>query len=195
MRGTSIEDRTLQIELMDRPRNLDSETTDYCTAIFSEGLQATVFASEVLALELDILPRPQLLLRLPENLTRTEARTSSRIPLHRETGLEILLSHDGQHWRPRPLDISLGGILVEFPPDLEVPMSEFDAVRVDILLGDFTTSLEALVQRRQGRAFALYFVDALRELRQGLARVPRVLQPIIESVEREWLERTSHLEL
>ncbi len=126
---------------------------------------------------------PRLTLELPTRLLATEHRRNFRIPLGADSGLDVRVSIRGGEVRPaRPLDISIGGMLIELPddPDLE------DAAKLDLemRLDDDTVHIGAVVRHRCACRYGLLFADAVGEDR---VRPLEPLRRLVDELEQRWL--------
>ena len=63
-----------------------------------------------------------------------------------------------------------------------IKMNEDDEVTVELGIHGKNTTLEGFVGRHDGDCYAVYFADALRELRSGFDKVPSVLSGIIRDL-------------
>ena len=186
-RFVSENSRFVAFEVLDGVPNLEVSPGDPCTVIFVDGLRTSVFASA--ALEYDAASKPLAILRigLPEQIVRTETRSALRIPLHRESELRVTVHCRDRWWTATPVDISLGGVLVEFPPNEPFNAGEDDELLVDLELPGRVVQLEGMAQSRLGNCHAIYFSEVLRRLRHGDATPPDGLREILDELEDGWL--------
>ena len=186
-RSCSLEPEFIEIEVLDSPPGLFLERGENCTVIFADGFRTTLFVSPVLAFDADRTPLPSLRLEIPEQIARTEARHSFRVPLHPKAELRVALHTPNKVWHPKPLDISVGGVLVQLPLHSGGELVEEDDLTIDLTVGSHSLSLEAFAQHRWGPFYAIYFSEILRRLRRGDTSVPEPLLHLIDSLEDSWL--------
>lgn len=92
----------------------------------------------------------------PALLSTAEPRTSERIPVPHGCGLVAFLFHDGELYRARPLNVSLGGMLVDAGKDL--PGVEVGSViQVQASWNGISINLPALVRWCEGGSYGLFF--------------------------------------
>lgn len=186
-RSCSPEPLCVEIEVLDASRVLEFEIGDNCTVIFADGFRTTLFVSQVIGFDPDHAPLPLLRIEMPDQLERTEARHTFRVPLHAKAELEIALRTRGRVWHPRPLDISVGGVLVQMPLHSGGELGEEDDLTIDLKIGEHSLSLEAFAQHRWGPFYAIYFSEVLRRLRRGDTSVPEPLLRLVDALEESWL--------
>ncbi len=177
------------IELFDLPEAAQIDERTPCTVVFADGARSTLFISEVISLDLETHQLPVLRIRIPLQAARAEARSNVRIPLNRETAPKLVVRAPGHRWEPRPLDISVAGMLVELPINQRFPVADLEELEIEIEKNGLSTVVEGFAQHRWSNFWALYFSDVLRSLRHGEPDVPEQLQQIIDLVESEWLKR------
>ncbi len=186
-RSCSLEPAFIEIEVLDSPSALELEPGENCTVIFADGFRTTLFVSPVLTFEPGRVPLPAIHIGIPDQLERTEARHTFRVPLHPKAELEINLRTPGRVWHPRPLDISVGGVLVQMPLHSGGEIAEEDELTIDLKVGSHSLSLEAFAQHRWGPFYAIYFSEVLRRLRRGDTSVPEPLLRLVDALEDSWL--------
>jgi hypothetical protein len=187
-RFSEITPQGVALDLLSPSPGLEIPPATQCTVIYNAGMRTTFFVSRSVKFDVSARPLPQLVLALPRHERLAESRTSFRIPLQEATELKVTIEHGGQLWKPRPVEFSLGGILVEF--EGQAPhFKEEDELAVTLKFGDRTAELEGFIGRGYGQACVIYFADALRELRKGPSVVPTVLKQIFSGLEAEfWQE-------
>ncbi len=103
----------------------------------------------------------QLILDLPSNMAVIDLRGAVRIPIVKDSGLEVQMVLDEYSTEtPTALDLSQTGMLVEFPADRCPDLSEGDLVRVGIALHESTAEYMVEVRHRTGGKYGLMFTDA-----------------------------------
>ena len=177
------------IELFDLPDDARIPESTPCTVLFADGSRSTLFISEILALDTENHQLPVLRIRIPLQTAKAEARNNLRVPLERETAPGLVVRAPGQIWRPRPLDISIAGMLVELPEGEGFPVADLDELEIEIAKNGLKIVIEGFAQHRWETFWILYFSDVLRSLRHGEPDVPEQLQMIIDVLESEWLKR------
>jgi hypothetical protein len=175
------------VEVLSLPKQLNVTPAAQCTVIFNDDNRTNVLVCSVRELRSPERAWPQLVLSHPTKVIYGESRRSFRVPVHPDTDLRVRVKFQDREWYPRPLDVSLGGALLQFPKD-DLPDFEPDA-RLIVLLEIFgnTTELEAFLGRARGTCYAVYFPEALRELRSGITKPPHSLRAVVDALEREWL--------
>jgi hypothetical protein len=186
-RSCSLKPEFIEIEVLDSPPALELEPGENCTVIFADGFRTTLFVSPVLRFDPDPNPLPRIRIAVPDQLERTEARHTFRVPLHAKAELQISLRTSRGVWHPRPLDISVGGVLVQMPLHSGGELTEDDELTIDLNVGSHSLSLEAFAQHRWGPFYAIYFSEVLRRLRRGDTSVPEPLLRLVDALEDSWL--------
>ena len=154
-----------------------------CTAFFGHQTGSAAFLGSVKSYDHS---RRRLVLEPLTTLVKVEARRAWRIPLHKGAGLLVHLSREGKGYSPRAVNISLTGILVEFPRD-EVPDLDVGTLLdLELRLQDRSVELRTEVRRRDKDCYGLFFTDSVGE---GRVTVPEPLNQIVNSLEKDWLRR------
>jgi c-di-GMP-binding flagellar brake protein YcgR len=172
------------LDLLSPPEGLEIPPSTQCTVIYNSGMRTTFFVSRSVRFASLAEPLPQLILALPDHERLAESRRTFRIPIQEGSSLNVTVRLGDQTWRPRPVDFSLGGILVEFE-DQAPPFTVEDELEVILEFGVHNASLEGFAGRGDGRGCVIYFAEALRELRKGPMVVPTVLKKIFSGLESE----------
>ncbi len=186
-RACSSQPAFIEIELLDSNPVPTLEPGDNCTVIFADGFRTTLFVSPILAFDSRRNPLPALRVSVPDQLEKTEARHTFRVPLDPKAKLEVSLRTHHRVWHPRPLDISVGGVLVQMPLHSGGELTEEDDLIIDLTVGTQSLSLEAFAQHRWGPFYAIYFSEVLRRLRRGDTSVPERLLHLVDELEKSWL--------
>ena len=121
----------------------------------------------------------------PATLTATNLRHSYRVPVARESKLDLeLVLSNGNRISGNVLNISESGIEVELSGD-DIRLAVDTEVRCDLRFRDDRLELPAIVRRRQPchRAFQFMLVRTL-ELRSTIL----TLQRIVRTLEQIWLK-------
>jgi len=172
------------LDLLSLPEGLEIPHSTQCTVIYNSGMRTTFFVSRSVKFTSSADPLPQLTLALPDHERLAESRRTFRIPIQEGSNLRVTIRLGDQTWEPRPVDFSLGGILVEFETQAP-PFAVEDELEVILEFGTHHASLEGFAGRGDGRGCVIYFAEALRELRKGPMVVPTVLKKIFSGLESE----------
>jgi hypothetical protein len=124
-------------------------------------------------------------LDLPASLSVTNLRRTYRVPVVRESGVELIVHlPDGRRIPSEILNLSEAGAEVTLPAD-DIPLPVDTEIRCDLKFRDDTLEVPAIVRRRQqahcGFQFALIRVP---ESRRAIA----TLQRMVRSLEQVWLK-------
>jgi diguanylate cyclase (GGDEF)-like protein len=111
------------------------------------------------------------------------ARRAPRVPVGTGCKLRVEVSVGGATWPARAIDLSIVGVLLEFPAG-DPGLSQGDRVTVQLRMGSVLVSLEASVARRQKRRYGLNF-----EFPDAEGPTPN-LAALVAALEREWISRT-----
>jgi hypothetical protein len=153
-----------------------------CLVSFSHGDRVMAFLSQIRDWNHGENP-PRLVLDLPKKLVTMEHRKHFRVPLRGDHGLEVQVeSGNGRVWVVTPVDISIGGMLIEFPeePDLAIDAGLTVQLRRQ---GDTATVRGVVRHRRQGR-YGVFFPASRNPDGSGHSAT---LCRIIEALEQHWL--------
>jgi hypothetical protein len=183
-RFSEITDDGVVLDLLSPPEGLEIPPSTQCTVIYNSGMRTTFFVSRTVKFTASADPLPQLILALPEHVRFAESRRTFRIPIQEGSNLRVTVRLGEQTWNPRPIDFSLGGLLVEFEENAP-PFTADDELEVELKFGSHHASLEGFAGRSDGRGCVIYFAEALRELRKGPMIVPTVLKKIFSGLESE----------
>jgi hypothetical protein len=153
-----------------------------CLVSFSHEGRVMAFLSQIQDWSRKITPQ-RLVLELPSKLLAMEKRRLFRIPLRGKHGLDVVLTtEDGTAHTVNPIDIAVGGILLEFNADPGLKISTPHKIRMT--LGEDTVEVSGLVRHRCGRRYGLSFHEIMRE---GRIRPPKALAKIVKTLEEHWL--------
>lgn len=133
-----------------------------------------------------------LSLELPHQIIIMERRMSYRVPIGKKTVPSVrLLIGESQIFHPKPKDLSLTGISVEFheteDPDLPLQTELWLELRLD----DHEALLKSTIKRRKGHRYSLFFPEVLTD--QGI-HAPQSLRIIVESLEHAMILEKSGLD-
>jgi len=120
------------------------------------------------------------------NPDTTERRMAFRVAVPSLTDLTARVSFKGETWPVKPVDLSLTGILIEFPRTevAEIPLEA--EIGIELQLGDKTAVLRGIVRRRNRNQYGILLASSLRN---GDLRPPESLVLIYKELERQWLRR------
>ncbi len=116
----------------------------------------------------------QLLLTSLSPIRRLERRRFPRLLVPANCGLVVRIDRGEQQWRPKPLDLSMGGACVEFPLDQVTGLEVGTSLDVKLTLGHHAAELVAKVARQDNGSYGLAF----------LPPIPQPLQQIYKLLER-----------
>jgi hypothetical protein len=127
-----------------------------------------------------------LVVRAPPEIA-SENRSGFRVPILKGSApLVQILSDESMLSTPRALDISVTGILVEFPP-AEAPEFPIDTkVRLKIRFEDTALDLKGLVRRKQGGRYGIFFPEVIKGIH---IEPPEALAKIVRKLEAIWLRQ------
>ncbi len=146
--------------------------------------RARVFLAPVLGFE-EKDGRPRLIVRTPERISGAEARLAVRVPVRDNAGLSAeLRTEDGDAVPVRPVDISVSGILVEIPGAAARELRQGELLRIRLEHGPRAALVDAVVRRRDGARYGLFFPGVLDRDDGGDTRAVR---EIVAPLEKRWL--------
>lgn len=194
-RFSSLSAESVLFELLDPPETAYFRPLSLSVVSFNSGRRHCIFLSSVIHFKEDEEFRiGQLLLRIPSDIIAAESRIAFRVPLGRDTELRVrVVDENGKTWNPKPLDISMTGIMIEFPAD-DVPSFQTDDwLQVELRMNDHVERLKGFVRRCEGRGYGLIFPEVLRGAEFD---PPAEFRTIVNTLERNWLRsrfpRASH---
>ncbi len=154
-----------------------------CVVSFSYEGRTMAFMSHILDWNHGTTP-PRLSLEIPSSLLAMEHRRYFRIPLE-SCGVDVSVStHGGEPSSVRALDISIGGMLIEFADDPGLPTD----AKLEIVMrhGEDTVCVGAVVRHRRAGRYGLFFLDCVSE--RGV-HPPESLRRLVANLEGRWLGR------
>jgi hypothetical protein len=89
-------------------------------------------------------------------LAVAEQRTSERVPVPKDCGLVAFVFHEGNLYRTQPLNVSLGGMLLDLGDVIE-GIEIGTVVQVQARWDTVSLNLPALVRWQEGSAYGLFF--------------------------------------
>jgi hypothetical protein len=90
---------------------------------------------------------------------------------------------------PKPKDISLTGIMIEFDPPDDPDLTPEMEVWLNLSLDGYSVRLRAVVRHREDNRYFLFFPEVVTK--HGI-NAPQPLRNIIETLERAWFEERIH---
>jgi len=183
----ALTDDSITFHLFAEPDNLFT-VASLCCVSFVYRDSSYVFLAAVLGYMAAELPVPStLILAVPSQLADAEGHIRYRVPVPKESGLQVrIATGDGQGWSPKPVNLSLTGILVEFSR-VDVPALAIGAeAEVNLQLDNENLTIQGEVLRQDDCRYGIFFREALRE---GCISPPEALRSIVRVLERRWLRR------
>ena len=130
---------------------------------------------------------PKLALAIRSEIVAAERRRGLRVPVLKDSDLHVeVRTDDGQTWPAKAINLSVTGVLVEFPAGRGPELALGETVRVGLTLDNSTIELAAAVKHRGHGPVGLFFHDTV--VRETL-RPPPALATMVQSLERQWLTR------
>ena len=185
-RFSALSAESILFELLDPPETAYFRPLSLSVVSFNSGSRHCIFLSSVIHFKEDEEFRiGQLLLRIPSDIIAAESRIAFRVPLGRDTELRVrVVDENGKTWTPRAINISMTGILIEFPADDVPGFQTDDWLQVELRMNDHVERLKGFVRRCEGRGYGLIFPEVL----QGAEfDPPAALRTIVNTLERNWL--------
>jgi hypothetical protein len=180
-RFASVSDGSIGFHLLEDVREFP-KMKSYLVS-FSHGGNCCAFFAAILEYRrIPLTAAPYLSLKITTKIFGVEARMSYRIPI--ETGSVLILrlfTQDGATLHPRPVDVSLTGILIEFGKIDDPDLALSSVVGLEMQLADQTANLKAVVKRRDGHRYGLFFQEVVTG--HGI-EPPGSLRTIIDALDR-----------
>ena len=176
------------IDLFIDREDFDWRPLSRCCVVFSQQNESKVFLATVKDCTKRFgSTRPILVLTRVSDIATGESRTAWRVPLRGYSGLDVrIIDENKKVWRPEAVDISLTGILIEFPkggnPEFDVGAS----VSLGLKLDKRELKLPATVRRKNGKQYGLFFPY---DLHGGEIKTSNRLRELVKGLERRWLSR------
>ncbi|MBN2320092.1 MAG: PilZ domain-containing protein [Acidobacteria bacterium] len=115
-----------------------------------------------------------------------ETRVSYRFPIRGREGLFVrLLLANGRTLFPKPIDLSLTGILIEFDETEDPDLLSPSEVELELRLEAHSVQLKAVIKRRDGHRYGLFFPETVTS---GGINAPSSLRLITMALERALLQ-------
>jgi hypothetical protein len=156
-----------------------------CLLVFNHECQTMAGFSRVRVWKPGQFP-PELILELPSQLLTTESRTVFRVPVLVEHGLEVeVKAEDGRTWSVTGLDVSAGGMLIEFPSSSDPDFPVGTRIGIELRLEDKTASATGIVRHHHGSRYGLLFAESLQK---GELIPEQQLRSLLTTLETRWLQ-------
>ena len=132
----------------------------------------------------------RLTLQLPRQIIVMERRLSYRVPIGNTVVPSVRLSTaKGGTFFPKPKDLSLTGISVEFDETKDPDLSPSVELWLELHLDNHAVLLKSEIKRRDGRRYSLFFPEVITE--HGVC-APMPLRKIVQSLESALLQERIH---
>ena len=161
-------------------------TGSSCCVAFNYQQRPHVFLASVA--ECDGSSRAsKVVLTIRSEVATADRRRAFRVPVPANSGLAVeVRTNDDRSWPANAVNLSLTGMLIEFPTGAEPGLRVGATVEVRLSLGNDAIELEAEVKHRDQRAYGLFFADrAVADKGHPLS----ALAAIVRSLEQHWLRR------
>ena len=183
-RFAAIAENTVTFDLTDRPAEELRPLTVCCITLYRNG-RAFLFASLVREYTPRLAGRlARVVVRLPDKVVGSDMRESFRVPVMAGVDIRCTLRLGDQSWPTSVVDVSLGGIQLEFRPGQEPDLEVGRHVTLDLALGPDAATLKAEVRRKQDRRVGLFFYE---HFHFDEFRSPDAFRRIVLALERHWL--------
>lgn len=186
-RFASTSEETVTIEVFERPQTKLKPFSTVVITYFREG-RSCVFITVVYDTRQKSASAPEIVLKMPTQIARTETRQALRVPLVPNSGLRVRLNRGRTTYHPRPVDISLGGMSIEFDSGVDPNIPLGTTISVELKLDGEPVTLSAEVRRRDEEQYGLYFPStsgASEEDTEGHA--PPEYRNIVHALFRKWM--------
>ncbi|MBI2893648.1 MAG: PilZ domain-containing protein [Deltaproteobacteria bacterium] len=187
-RFTEVADETVTIELFSVPDGAVIWPLGVGSVSFHQGNLGRMFMTRIRDYQASA---SLLVLELPLSIATADVRRAARIPVMPGSRLRVKVRASGQAFWPRPVNISLGGILLQFTPELDPDLALESAVGLQLSIEDGEqVSLTGVVRRRRDHDYALFFTEVLER------RTPEVdrLGGIVDVLQRTWLSQKAAMQ-
>jgi hypothetical protein len=159
---------------------------------FSHNGNCCAFFSTVLEYQTaSHLSPPSVTFQLSGKIIGLEKRMSYRVPIgNMVMPLVRLFTPIGRILLPKPIDLSLTGIMVEFDEMEDPELLPTVELKIELRLDTHVVQLKSVVKRRDGHRYGLYFPEVVSK--HGV-NAPESLRKIVESLERALLQERARL--
>jgi len=184
-RLAAVTEECITVEVAD-PSEAPPEKTNCCVSFACRGESRAFFVRVLRHVQ---QPPPGLLrvnLEISSGPMGLEARMAFRVPVGTRQGVAVRLTlGDDTVLAPRPVDLSLTGILVEFEPHEDPHLAPGTRVEIELRLDLDSVRLNAEVVHRTMSRYGLYFPDVVH---RGGISPPEALMRIVEILDKTWLQ-------
>jgi hypothetical protein len=158
---------------------------------FTHNGLCCAFSAKVLGYQSNTPPSfSSLTLELPGKIIDMERRMSHRIPIGEKRAPSVrLYTTENRSLRPKPKDLSLTGMMIEFDPADNPDLPPETEVGLELSFNNYAVRLQSVIKNRDGNDYFLFFTDVITE--HGI-NAPEPLRNIVESLERAWFEERIH---
>ncbi len=187
-RFAGLTERDVLLEMTVPADDGDLPPLSLATVSFSHQRRVRVFLATIADIAPGSPTTPAVLrLRIPGEIAGADPRQIYRVPILRESALPAwVATGDGRMLAVRAVNISVAGILVEMPAGQELEIGERLALRLVDPERRTHMEIEAIVRRRDGRKYGLFFPAVLKD---GEIEPPPALRGLVSDLESEWLRR------
>jgi len=187
LRFAALAAEAVVFERIDEVESMD--LGQVCSVSFRHGDRPLLFLSSMVdscAGNDELLPR--LTLGLPAAVVGVELRRAQRVPVvDRLRALTLSVSTGEQRtWTPKLVNLSLAGMLIEFPKDRMPDLPVFTRVQVDLELGQDRVRLRGVVRRQDENRLGVFFPEAIRGAELD---PPAALRRIFGALEQQWITK------
>ncbi len=182
-RFSQAADDAVTFELLTDPGPAFKVLSTCCVSFWREG-RAHVFLTSVLKAPQDTDEPAMLAVLFPRQIVGAEVRAALRVPVLEQTGARVQLEAGaGRVLEPRLVNVSLGGILVEFPVGGDPNLLVGDECQVSLKLRDMTARMKGEIRRHQGRQYGIFFPGVFKG---GELAPPDGYRCIVALLEQLW---------
>ena len=172
---------TVTDEITHEFRPLSTCFVSFC----AEGRGLIFVASVQEANESQQTRRRELMLSVPMHIVSTEIRRWYRVPVVPDAGLQTWVTlRDGSQVATHCINISLGGLMVEFSERTDPDLALSTLIPVEAQYNDMRLVFSAEVRRRSDQKYGFYVPPDVRD--------DRVYRQLVTALEREWLQRRAY---
>lgn len=186
-RFAEVGERTVTIELFSVPEGAVIWPLGISSVSFHQGNLGRMFMTRIRDYQ---AASSRLVLEIPASIASADVRRSARIPVLPGSRLVVQVRSGGQVTLPRTVNLSLGGILLQFPPEIDPDLDPESTVGVDLSVDDERVSLTGIVRRRRDHDYALFFTEVLDDLQPEVDRLAR----IVDVLQRTWLSQKAAIQ-
>ena len=156
-----------------------------CCVTFRHRGRSLAFLAKII--EHSRLPSPGILiLGAPASVCGIEARSTFRVPVYAESGLQVsVFNFDGTAFKANPINLSLTGILIDFGGLQDRRFQPGFGVTVQLDLPPHAIRLPAEIRTNLGNQYGIAFQGVITT--KGLLP-PDDLREIYSTVEQVWLK-------